>query len=108
MLPGFGESPRLGFQALCAIARWLGSRHEQTSVCECLGDAVATTAAWGRSAVGAAGPAADPEPSSVEETVDHGRESRAAAGRLHAREDYATASRAPGDHLHSPVDASAG
>src|SRR5271165_1419671 len=47
-------------------------------------------------------------PSSVEETVDHGRESRAAAGRLHAREDYATASRAPGDHLHSPVDASAG
>src|SRR5271165_7508199 len=39
MLPGFGESPRLGFQALCAIARWLGSRHEQTSVCECLGDA---------------------------------------------------------------------
>src|SRR5271157_1222498 len=62
MLPGFGESPRLGFQALCAIARWLGSRHEQTSVCECLGDAVATTAAWGRSAVGAAGPAADPEP----------------------------------------------
>src|SRR5271166_940853 len=48
MLPGFGESPRLGFQALCAIARWLGSRHEQTSVCECLGDAVATTAAWGR------------------------------------------------------------
>src|SRR5271166_5928785 len=62
MLPGFGESPRLGFQALCAIARWLGSRHEQTSVCECLGDAVATTAAWGRSAVGAAAPAADPEP----------------------------------------------
>src|SRR5271165_1310664 len=62
MLPGFDESPRLGFQALCAIARWLGSRHEQTSVCECLGDAVATTAAWGRSAVGAAGPAADPEP----------------------------------------------
>src|SRR5271165_3224773 len=62
MLPGFGESPRLGFQALCALARWLGSRHEQTSVCECLGDAVATTAAWGRSAVGAAAPAADPEP----------------------------------------------
>ena len=42
--------------------RALGARYEQTSVCECLGDAVAAAAAWGRSAVGATGPAADPEP----------------------------------------------
>src|SRR5271165_1747899 len=108
MLPGFDESPRLGFQALCAIARWLGSRHEQTSVAsvwETLSPqrrrgVVLLLAQLARRRI--------QSPSSVEETVDHGRESRAAAGRLHAREDYATASRAPGDHLHSPVDASAG
>src|SRR5215510_11855001 len=54
-LTDFGESPRAGFQALCALARWLGSRNERLPAAADLADAAAGAAAgsepsscWGR------------------------------------------------------------
>jgi hypothetical protein len=44
-LTKFDESSRVGFQALSALARWLGSRDEQTPASACLADAAAGSAA---------------------------------------------------------------
>jgi hypothetical protein len=46
-LTDLDESPRVGFQALCTLLRWLGSRHEQSSAAR-VGDAAAGAAADGR------------------------------------------------------------
>ena len=52
------ESPRLGFQALCALARWLGSRDERSAGID-LEEAASRTPGPHRDAVGTNGPASD-------------------------------------------------
>src|SRR5262245_5909338 len=60
-LTGFDESPRVGFQALCALARWLGSRDERVPASACLANAAAGTAAGCRRDAGTDGPATAPK-----------------------------------------------
>ena len=59
-LTEIGEVPRVGFQALCALVRWLGSRHERSFALPGLGDAADGTAAQFGAASRTGGPAADP------------------------------------------------
>jgi hypothetical protein len=56
--PKFDESPRIGFQALRALARWLGSRNERMSASACLANAAPEPAAGRPHDAGAAGSAA--------------------------------------------------
>src|SRR5262249_58398103 len=51
-LTNVSESPRVGFQALCALARWLGSRDDRVPAAAGLADAAAGKAAGARRDVG--------------------------------------------------------
>ena len=53
-----GESPRIGFEALSALARWLGSRDERSAGVD-LEAAAARAPATDRDAAGADGPASN-------------------------------------------------
>ena len=57
-LTKLGESPRIGFQALSALARWLGSRDERSAGVD-LEEAAQRTAGPRRDAAGTNGPASD-------------------------------------------------
>ena len=61
-LTEFDESPRVGFQALSALARWLGSRDERMSASACLADAAAGATARYRRDAGPDGSATASEP----------------------------------------------